>query len=121
MDDDHLVFEAPELRGNVHQLSPKSDIGICNFIRKVGKGMYFQPGDVLGHFTPSYKLNTHTYSLSVTFRKASMDDAIDAFLVVDTYSVSSRRQLCEISEYRNMVTLHFQSGAQHSCSILQVL
>ena len=105
MDDDYLVFEAPELRGNVHQLSSESDIGVFRFTTKVGKGMYFQPGDVLGYFTPSYKLNTNTYPLSVTFRNASMDDA-NASLVVDMYSVSSKKQLCEMSECRNMVTLH---------------
>ena len=105
VDNDYLVFEEPELRGNVHQLLSESDIGIFRFARKVGKGMYFQPGDVLGYFTPSYKLNTNTYPLSVTFRNASMD-AADASLVVDMYSVSSMRQPCEISQCGNMVTLH---------------
>ena len=51
--------------------------------------MYFQPGDVFGYFTPSYKLNTNTYPLNVTFRNASMDDA-NASLVVDMYSVPSK-------------------------------
>ena len=107
VDDDYLVFEEPNLRGNVHQLSSESDIGIFRFSRKVGKGMYFQPGDVLGYFTPSYMFNTHIsiYPLSVTFRNASVDEA-DASLVVDMYSVSSMRQPCEISECGNMVTLH---------------
>ena len=110
IDYDYLVFEEPDLRGNVHQLPSESDIGIFNFSRKVGKGMYFQPGDVLGYFAPSHNLNTHssTYPLSVTFRNASMDDPVDASLVVDMYSVSSKRQPCEISssECENMVTLH---------------
>ena len=107
IDDDHLVFEQPELMGNVHQLPSESDIGIFCFTKKVGKGMYFQPGDVLGYFTPSYKLNTGTvYPLSVTFRNASMDEA-DPSLVVDMYSFSSKRQPCEISsECENMMTLH---------------
>ena len=110
IDDDYLLFEEPELRGNVHQLSSESDIGIFRFTEKVGTGnrMYFQPGDVLGYFTPSYiELNTrtNTYPLSVTFRNASMDEA-DASLVVDMYSVSSKRQPCEISECGNMMTLH---------------
>ena len=42
VDDDYLVFDEPELRGNVHQPSsihPESDIGFFCFIRKVGKGM----------------------------------------------------------------------------------
>ena len=51
--------------------------------------MYFPPGDVLGYFTPSYKLNTNTYPLNVTFRNASMDD-VNASLVVDMYSVPSK-------------------------------
>ena len=113
IDDDHLVFEEPELRGNVYQPSlvgPESDIGFFRFTEKVGMGnrMYFQPGDVLGYFTPSYQLNTHpsNYPLSVTFRNASMDDA-DPSLVVDIYSFSSKRQPCEISsECENMMTLH---------------
>ena len=63
VDDDHLVLEEPELRGNVHQLSPESDIGVFRFTRKIGKVMYFQPGDVLGYFTPSYKLNTNIYPI----------------------------------------------------------
>ena len=106
IDDDYLVFEEPELRGNVHQLSPESDIGIFHFNKTVKKGMYFQPGDVLGYFTPSYKLNTNVYPLSVTFRNASMDEA-DPSLVVDMYSFSSKKQPCEISsECDNMMTLH---------------
>ena len=87
MDGNHLVFEEPDSRGNVRQLSPESDIGFFHFTRKMGKGMYFQPGDVLGYFTPSYYLNNNTYPLSVTFRNASMDDAYTSW-VVDMYSVS---------------------------------
>ena len=49
--------------------------------------MYFQPGDVLGYFTPSYYLNNNTYPLGVTFRNASMDNAYTSW-VVDMYSVS---------------------------------
>ena len=106
IDDDYLTFEEPELNGNVHQLSSESDIGIFRFSRKLGKGMYFQPGDVLGYFTPSYKLSTNVYPLSVTFRNANMDEA-DPSLVVDMYSFSSKRQPCEISsECENMMTLH---------------
>ena len=106
IDDDYLVFEEPELRGNVHQLSLESDIGIFRFNKTVEKGMYFQPGDILGYFTPSYKSITNVYPLSVTFRNASMDEA-DPSLVVDMYSFSSKKQPCEISsECDNMMTLH---------------
>ena len=89
IDDDHLVFEEPELIGNIYQPSsvhPEPDIGVFRFTRKVGKGMYFPPGDVLGYFTPSYKLNTNIYPLSVTFRNASIDEANTSW-VVDMYSV----------------------------------
>ena len=105
IDDDHLMFENPELFGKVHRLGgPESDIGVFRFTGKRGKGMHFQPGDVLGYFTPS-QLNTNTRPLGVTFRNASMNEA-NASLVVDMYSVSSRRQLCEMSKCGNMVTLH---------------
>ena len=106
IDDDYLVFEEPDLRGKVHQLSLESDIGIFRFNKTVEKGMYFQPGDILGYFTPSYKSITNVYPLSVTFRNASMDEA-DPSLVVDMYSFSSKKQPCEISsECDNMMPLH---------------
>ena len=58
-------------------------------LEKWEKVWYVLSGDVLGYFTPSYKLNTNTYPLNVTFRNASMDDA-NASLVVDMYSVPSK-------------------------------
>ena len=105
IDDDHLTFEQPELYGKVDRLGgPESNIGVFRFTGKMGNGMHFQPGDILGYFTPS-QLNTNTRPLSVTFRNASMNEA-NASLIVDMYSISSRRQLCEMSKCGNMVTLH---------------
>ena len=76
--------------------------------------MYFQPGDVFGYFTPSYKLNTNTYPLNVTFRNASMDDA-NASLVVDMYSVPSKSctTVWDVRKQKHGDS-SLQSSAQHT-------
>ena len=115
IDDDHLVFEEPELIGNIYQPSsvhPESDIGFFHFTRKVGKGMYFQPGDVLGYFTPSYKLNQYLSS------ECHLQKCKHGWCL---HILGGRYVQCVLTVWDVRVQKHgdssLQSSAQHSCSI----
>ena len=108
VDDDYLEFNPQELSVVYRPMpNPEPNIGFFRFSGKVGQGenrMYFQPGDVVGYFAPHFD-GTNKVPLSITFSNAS-SGVYAASLVVDMYSVSSRRQLCDMSECGDMVNLH---------------